>query len=1051
MTLTLLSTLPDGKYFYQCSCGAELVRKRKTTKCPICDPKAIPGKSANPLYATWQKNFKAAWPDFTDFFIEALSVSPTPGMLPPPIYALRAKIAGTKPRPGNLKYIKQDILYVPDTTDPDAMDKHRKQLQEDPEFRRLWEQAHKELADPTEQSSIGLILNRLEKEFTLEKGLDEEALWNAQIRREEEAQEFAQELQLSRDEKYFQKKSGSQSTTGRALRFQLVPLVACRMEEHYQAGMRAQAGTNLHLVHNIKPFIDFKTMAHITVTVTMDAIGRGTTFQTMESALYKDIGKRLEHQAYLEHLKLTDPDTFKRVDKLVLKDTVKGYANKVKKAMVMAGPTDFQFLSNPDCVKLGNWAWANLQSVTLWFESVKFWNKRISHSVYYMGLSSEGLKYAALVQQAKLDTCLKLWPMVHPPLPWGFDGQRGGYIKPNYKTERLIHGNKGKGEFATTPSQLALDSLNHYQSIPFKLNTFIYGIQKALISTTNEVGAFKSYEKESWMDSHMPLIDPAVWDLPTVVNDEGARSVHPDKQAAKRAINKAHGRRKLAERQKQAPETVLQVAARYLNVERFYLPMYMDYRLRMYYMVDTLNPQGSDYQKALLLFAEGNPVTDSNREIIRRDLLTTLANSWAGKVDGSHIKSDKLPMKDRIEFGRTLANEGAVAAADPLSSSGRSFWTEADEPFQFLATLHEYYSIFIWGTKHVAEVANGRDASNSGMQLQGGFVRDPIMCHYTNVTPSDHPQDAYEVVAEEARKLIQDKEWMAEQLERAHKRIEEADKVRKETQPDYKPDTTRRILTLKPEYLTRKVMKRPVMVTGYGGSWGSKNEYISEELDALYLDLFNKGESEWKKATLIDKVIATNACIHGQRKAFPAQDDINKWFQSIGKACLETNDGRVVWQSAAGSQACQEYRVPTYIEIDTYGMGGARYREVIQSGGERSEGSHRVAVQDGWGDPIDSKTQSALAANWTHSQDASIIQLAAQRLQDLPIYVVHDCAYCPAGRVDEMVMALKISYLTVVGPDRLEELATQNKTGIDGLDVGDMDIIQSLKSEYMFA
>ena len=1046
MTLSLLATLPDGRYFYQCTCGAELVRKRKTNKCPICDPKAIPGKTANPLHKTWYKNFKASWPDFTDFYLEALDLSPTPGMLPPPIYQMMSRIPGTKPRPGNLRWVKQDVLYIPETTDKDAMDKHRKQLQEDPEFRRLWELAHKELADPTETTSIGMILNRLENEFSVEPGLDDEALWMAQLKREEAAQEFAQELQLATDDKYFQKEQGSQTTTGRAIRFQLVPLVAARMEEHYQAGIRAQAGTNLHLVHNISPFINFQTMAHITVTVTMDAIGRGTTFQTMESVLYKEIGKRLEHQAYLEHLKESDPDKFKRVERLVLNDKVKGYKNKVNKAIKMAGPTDFKFLDNPDCVKLGNWAWANLQSVTLWFETVKFWNKKQKHAVYYMGLSADGLKYAAMIQKAKLDTCLKLWPMIHPPLHWGLNGERGGYIKPNFKTETLIHGNKGKGEFATIPSQLALDSLNHYQSVPFKLNSFIYGVQKALISSTHEIGAFKSFEKDSWMDAHMPLIDPAVWDLPTVVNEEGARSTHPEKQAARRLIKKAHGNRKLAERQKQAPETVLQVAARYLHAERFYLPMYMDYRLRMYYLVDTLNPQGSDYQKALLLFAEGNPVTDSNREIIRRDLLVTLANNWAGTVEGEHIKSDKLPMDARIEFGRQLAMEGAVAAADPLSSSGRAFWTEADEPFQFLATLHEYYSIFIWGTKHVAEVANGRDASNSGMQLQGGFLRDPVMCHYTNVTPSDHPQDAYEVVAIEARKLIQDKEWLDEQLERAQTRIEEADKVRKETQPDYKPDETRRVFTLKPEYLTRKVMKRPVMVSGYGGSWGSKNEYISDELEAIYLELFGK---EGLKPTMMDKVIATNACIHGQRKAFAKQDEINKWFKAIGKACLETNDGRVVWTTAAGSQACQEYREPTYISVDTYGMGGARYREIIKSDTKRSD--HSVSVRTGWGDPIDSKTQSALAANWTHSQDAAIIQLAAPRLQDVPVYVVHDCAYCCAGRVDEMVTALKVSYLTVVGPDRLSELATQNKTGLEGMDIGELDIIQSLKSEYMFA
>ena len=78
-----------------------------------------------------------------------------------------------------------------------------------------------------------------------------------------------------------------------------------------------------------------------------------------------------------------------------------------------------------------------------------------------------------------------------------------------------------------------------------------------------------------------------------------------------------------------APMRVLKVAARFLNVDRFYLPCYFDTRLRLYYTVDTVTPNGSDYQKALLLSADGKEVTDENREAVERDLLITLANTWA--------------------------------------------------------------------------------------------------------------------------------------------------------------------------------------------------------------------------------------------------------------------------------------------------------------------------------------------------------------------------------------------------------------------------------------
>ena len=1053
MTLSLLSTTPDGRYLYQCTCGALLERKHKTKKCPECAPEnGLRGKTNHPLYGTWQQNFKFLWPDFVDFVKEALSVSPTPGTLPGPIWQIRGRIPGTTARPGNIQWIKQDVLALPTNPDPDAMDRHKQRLKSDPEFKRLWEQAHAEIVNPSADDSINILLSRLEKHFTLPSGLTADQLVDAEMKREEDAQEFAQELQIARDTRYIEKDSGSQTTTGQAIRFQLVPLLADRMKEHYSAGMKAQAGTNLHLVHDMQQKVDFWTMAHITVTITLDSLGRGTSFSTMESALYLAIGKAMEHQAYIETIKQETPDDFAKIEKYVLKNEVAGYDSKISQVKKSAN-IEFEWMTNQDCVKLGNWAWANLQSVTNWFETVKFWNKKISHSVYYVGLSEQGLQYAAVIMKAKLDSCIKMWPMVCPPKDWKADGKgeenRGGYLKYHWKTSRMIHGGGGTDGFETTPGQTALDAINHYQKQAFTINPFIYGVQKALISTTNHVGAFKSYEKDSWMDQNMPLIDPAVWDLPKVVSENGHRNDHPDKRAAKKQLRNAHKERKLAEKQRQAPETVLQVAARFLNVERFYLPMYFDYRLRMYYQVDTLNPQGSDYQKALIMFADGTQVTDANREIVRRDLLVTMANSWSGKVEGRTIKSDKLSLSDRVEYARKLVEEGAQAAADPISSEGRAFWTSADEPFQFLAALREYYEIFILGTRNVAQVANGRDASNSGMQVQGGLLRDEVMCTYTNVTPQDEPRDAYELVAEHAREVLLDKEWMAAQMEKAAKRIEKADADRLAEDPDYKPDTSRRKLTVTPEHITRKVCKRPVMCTGYGASWQSKNEYVSEELEDLYLKLYG---ADGQKPTMMDKVITTNAVIQGQRLAFPRQDSINQWFKAVGKACLERGQDRVVWETAAGSKAVQEYREPVYVQVDTYGMGGARYREVLQdTNGIRKEGIHRVSVRTGWGKVIESKTESALAANWTHSQDASIIQLAADEFKDFSTYVVHDCAYCPAGSVDEMVRGLKVSYLRVVGPDFLEDLNTQNGTDVPRPEMGEVDVVKCLKADYMFA
>ena len=162
-------------------------------------------------------------------------------------------------------------------------------------------------------------------------------------------------------------------------------------------------------------------------------------------------------------------------------------------------------------------------------------------------------------------------------------------------------------------------------------------------------------------------------------------------------------------------------------------------------MVDTLNPQGSDFQKALLQLS-GNPVTDENREAVRRDLLITLAN--AASVQTPAGKTDKLSLDDRIILAHNRVNGGVLMnsadevidvmesledeAKDPLAN--QKFWTECDEPFQFLAALREYFEIFVWGISDVARVPNGRDATNSESQLIGGIIKDPKTCFYCNVT-----------------------------------------------------------------------------------------------------------------------------------------------------------------------------------------------------------------------------------------------------------------------------------------------------------------------------
>ncbi|EAU74415.1 DNA-directed RNA polymerase [Synechococcus sp. RS9916] len=184
----------------------------------------------------------------------------------------------------------------------------------------------------------------------------------------------------------------------------------------------------------------------------------------------------------------------------------------------------------------------------------------------------------------------------------------------------------------------------------------------------------------------------------------------PEYRAAIKKLRAWHENREVADRERVTPLRVLMMAARFRPIDHCDLPTYFDSRLRMSYMCDTLNPQGSDYQKALLHFANSVQVTEENIREVQKDLLITLANAAA--IETPAVKTDKPSMEGRMAWELEMVTKLKDEAEYPAVN--RKFWTECDEPFQFLAALREYYEIFVWCCSTVARVPNGRDATNSG-------------------------------------------------------------------------------------------------------------------------------------------------------------------------------------------------------------------------------------------------------------------------------------------------------------------------------------------------
>lgn len=999
----------------QCLCGQWY--EGRGENCPDCR-KVSSSKTQHPLYNSYHANkFYRLWESYEDFYRE---VGEPPGVG----YRLRGKIAGTSICPGNVRWEpidKLEDLNLHTLTDVNQM--------LDPELRQLAAQAFTEDAD-TPITKIAT-LRRIEKEAKEKERPEDLTEWQLQV--EKEALDYGIALKRDADSKQVEKGRGSQVRVGRALRRKLLPGLAIRLEEFHKSAKLQRSGRHFKIVGPLVEKLgeDYELIAHIALSCILDKIGRGSRMSTPMVQVLKSIGERLDHQAFLEIIKEREPQAWGRIDRWVLQSETTGYGHKIKRAKGLT-ELNYNFLSADDCVKAGEWCFNALQSTTGWFDTVKFWTQgKKKRTQYYLGLSETGLSQIDLIQRAQDEYAFEAYPMVCKPLRWEND-QRGGYLKyhPGGVCD-LIHRNMG-----TIPSPTAMEALHRAQEVAFKLNPFIYETQVQLLARSEEIGSFRTYEKDSWEDEHRPRIDPSIFELDRKYDK--SRNLTPEYKQTMTLLKTFYSEQKKSEKQhSKVPFRVLKVAARYKDVERFYLPCYFDKRLRLYYTVDTITPNGADYQKALLMSADGKLVTDENRSQVENDLLITIANTWAQRENG--VKTDKMTYEGRIAFAKDFVKELECVAVDPLTTAARCLWTHADEPFQFLACVREYFEVCKWHTKDHTHLFIGRDATNSGMQILGAISKDEKACYYTNVIPSDSPQDLYGEVAKEAQALLRSDVWVDDKIRKYTKEAKKKMQKREDEGKIFKAPDLNFSFGMDVDAVDRSVLKKAVMCTSYGASWGSKNEYISDEItEAFKQDPYNP--------TLTDKRLCTDASIEGQSTAFPQCDILNKWFKDFGKACMKAKQEMVEWKTPNGSFIRQEYREPLIKQVKTHAMGGGSYFRVDK---RTNEGHITYNVQTGWGDVKENKSSTALGANWTHSLDACLLQNTIADY-DNPFFTVHDCFYGLAGDMEEFCQKARIAFKYVIDADPMQNLVDSNGVDLDLPPMGTADISECLNAPYMF-
>ena len=836
---------------------------------------------------------------------------------------------------------------------------------------------------------------------------EEPPLYRQQIELEKEMRDLAIAKFRESQERLMQSGSSSESKIFSDIRRTQIRRIVSDMKSNHKflrlsiedSSINGTSPLILEVVDRMVNCIGYEAMAVLAFNSVINHLSFGKDKNPFEDIIIRQISSALDFQAFMTYIENKDPKLLSIISRFCLQDKVKQKNKRIKASIEYADRFDhieWKWMESSEALRLGLWVKDRVFYGTGLFESQSSYSIDDMTTRYVVMLTPEGERLINAIEEEACNRVGNSFPMVHPPRDWSATSI-GGYLTPQPgQRSSLIHNFAG-----TQPSQVAIDALNKLQAIPWRINRFIYDVQLGLSNATQEIGSFRTFDEESYQVQNPLIENPEIAELTWDDAKEDPELLRKKKKAY--AIRKqAQQEEKTVAQKTIATKLSLSMAERFLECDQFYMPWYFDNRLRQYCLVDTLNPQGSDNVKALIKFAEGVPKSEQSY----RDMLISLSTTFGNGLD-------KLSYEERIEGAKRMIPVFQRIVNDPLAENNLKFWTKAEEPFQFLALLHEYYHVFVACDQDYHYVSSGRDATCSGIQIAGALLRDSKTCHLVNVTPSDTVQDAYKAVALEAVKLMRNRDWMKARIDhREQSRAKKAEKILKEQQErkkkglpilstyEYEP---RSICEVPFDKIDRSVAKMIVMLTPYGGSYQTMLQHVREKL--------KKKDVEVHPA---DAVIITHALIEGMAIALPGFSALNLWFKTLAKATLDTGERQIKWTTPSMSIIKQEYFEDQDVPVKTYSYGETKVDRYISN---KEKNGKELKL---------SKMQTALAANTVHSLDAALLQLALHDYEGKCFTTVHDCVYGPSGILDELVGRIKNAFYEVVSGDFLYNMLLSN-------------------------
>ncbi len=662
----------------------------------------------------------------------------------------------------------------------------------------------------------------------------------AQINEQEalEKEAISQGLKRLRDQtiKLENQSYASASIYGISSLDSLLPVIVNRIDNTKLKIHKGTFGKTFKEIHTYLSSLDSESAAVISCKITFDKVFSYKDGSNIAVNVCQAIGKGIEDECQMRHFERNAPGLLHKLKESYWHQSCGTHQKIVviKTLMNRYNVKSWTPWNNSVRIKLGGWLLDCVSESSQWFQKQTIREGR--KTIVYIVPTAEFLDIKDdIMANAELFSPLA-WPMLVPPKDWSNENPGGYLLNEVMKGHDLVR----RSGVALIQGEIPLAFLNKIQKVAYRLNPFIVNVAETLEKQEISVGKF------------LPIIH---YDLPPkpydIADNKDSRKAY--RRAAAEVMNKRAAEFKRSCRTRMTMEAV----RRFKYRERYYIPWNFDYRGRAYPIPAFLTPQDTDFGKSLLNFADETYISIQGCEWIAFQCATTYG-------------LDKATIEERIEWVKNNIPLITRVAEDPIGNIGD--WEAADEPWQFLASCEEYYSVVIKQIRNTTRLPIATDATCSGLQILAALARDQGTARLVNVLPSDRPQDAYKVVAEAAKPYIPK--------------------------------------ALHPVW-DRKTVKRSVMTIPYNAKPYSNRSYIRDALKEKGVDVSKE-----------DLTVTVKAVRDAMHKVVPGPMAVMSWIEEEVSKAIKRGARKLEWVTPSGfvvTQKIMKRDKPTRVKLQLLG------------------------------------------------------------------------------------------------------------------------------------